>query len=113
LSREKAPSRGASEKQTSFITISLPQVVVNMEVVYKHVLKRKDGTLVNLHYEPVKSISKAQRVDEELFKTLMNGHYKPHNPDDFYMQPIRITYEEVTVDVQQIGDDRKDSNGSG
>lgn len=82
-----------------------------MEIVRRHILKRIDGVPVNIHFEPVKSISKALRVDEDLFHTLMTGHYKPDNPKDFYMQEIEITYREVTEDVQQIGDDKQDCNG--
>jgi hypothetical protein len=66
-----------------------------MEIVRRHILKRKDGVPVNLHFEPVKSISKALRVDADLFHTLMNGHFKPANPEDYYMQEIEIQYREV------------------
>jgi hypothetical protein len=84
-----------------------------MEVVRRHILKRVDGVPVNVRFEPVHSISRALRVDKELFDTLMNGHFKPDRPEDYYMQEIEISYKEVTEDVQQVGDDQQDSSGDG
>lgn len=66
-----------------------------MEVVRRHILKRVDGVPVNVRFEPVHSISRALRVDKELFYTLMNGHFKPDRPEDYYMQEIEISYREV------------------
>lgn len=67
-----------------------------METVERWVLKRSDGALMNWKYEPVKNIRAAARFDgPELFEQLMNGHHKPINPSDYYIQPIKITYEEV------------------
>lgn len=67
-----------------------------METVECWVLKRHDGIPVNWKFEPVKSLRSAARFYEtELFEQLMSGHHKPNNPDDYYISPIKITYEEV------------------
>lgn len=66
-----------------------------MEIVQRHVLRRKDGAYMNIWFEPVKSFSRAVRLDEDGFHTLMTGRFKPDNPEDYYLQPIQITYEVI------------------
>ena len=67
-----------------------------MEIVYSNIVKRWDGAMVNIRYEPVTSIRMALRFNvPEDFEVLMNGHHKPKEPSDYYLQPIKITYEEV------------------
>lgn len=66
-----------------------------METVRRYILKHVDGYPVDIRFERVKTIRAALRLDDDLFRQLMTGHFKPPNPGDYYMQPIQITYEEV------------------
>lgn len=68
-----------------------------METYTSYIVKRSDGAMVNVHFEPVKTIRSALRFyNEEDFQTFINGYYKPENPEDYYLQAIKTTYEEVT-----------------
>lgn len=66
-----------------------------METVRRYILKHVDGYPVNIRFERVKTIRAALRLDDDLFRQLMTGHYKPDNPDNYYMQEIEVTYREV------------------
>ncbi|RCW44253.1 hypothetical protein [Paenibacillus prosopidis] len=70
-----------------------------METYMSYVVKHKDGYMVNVHFKSVESIKFALRFNHvEDFKNFMIGHYKPENPEDYYLQPIKTTYEEVESD---------------
>lgn len=72
-----------------------------MEIVRRHIVKHIDGYPVNFRLEPVKSIREAFRVNEETFHIRMTGHFKPDNPEDYYMQEIEISYREVAEDERE------------
>lgn len=67
-----------------------------MEVKRRIIMKRVDGVPVNLHYEPVKSISAAARFhDIDEYNNFINGYYRPANAEMYKPQAIQITYEEL------------------
>jgi len=67
-----------------------------MEVHTTHIVKRKDGAMVDIHLNPVRSIKSALRFHNiEDYEKFIHGYYGPDNPADYYLQPIKITYEEV------------------
>jgi hypothetical protein len=71
-----------------------------METYTSFVVKRTDGAMVNIRYEPVKTIRSALRFNnEEDFQTFITGYYKPDNPEEYYLQPIKTSYEEIEIDV--------------
>lgn len=60
------------------------------------IMKRVDGVPVNLHYEPVRSLSAAARFNDiDEYNAFINGYYKPSDDSMYKPQTIRITYEEV------------------
>lgn len=60
------------------------------------VKRRSDGVIVNVRLQPAKDIKSALRFNhDEDFEIFINGHYGPDDPEDYYLQPIRVTYEEV------------------
>lgn len=70
-----------------------------METVHAYAVRHKDGAYVNIRWEPVKSIKYALRAgNPEDLNTILNGHYKPEHPEDYYLQPIEISYKEVETD---------------
>lgn len=70
-----------------------------METVHAYAVRHKDGAYVNIRWEPVKGIKNAYRSqDREGLLTVLYGVHKPDNPNDFYLQPITIKYEEDTPD---------------
>jgi len=71
-----------------------------MEVKRRIIIKRTDGVPVNLHYEPVKTISAAGRFNDiEAYNTFIHGYYGPTNTELYKPQKIKITYEEEEDDV--------------
>ena len=69
-----------------------------MEIVQSYAVRRKDGAYVNIHWEPVKSVVYALRDrSPEALNSILHGHYRPSNPQDYYLQPITITYQEDPV----------------
>lgn len=71
-----------------------------MESHLSNIVKRhSDGAMVTLRLEPAKDIRAALRFNHvEDYQTFINGHYGPADPTDYYLQPIKITYEEVRED---------------
>jgi hypothetical protein len=71
-----------------------------METHFSNIVKRRsDGMMVTLRLEIAKDIKSALRFNrEEDYETFINGHYGPSNVEDYYLQPIKITYEEVQED---------------
>lgn len=68
-----------------------------METHISYVVKHIDGYMVNVRFQSVESIRFALRFNHvEDFNNFMIGHYKPDNPEKYYLQPIKTTYEEVT-----------------
>lgn len=62
------------------------------------VKRHSDGAMVDVHLQPVKTMKSALRFNyAEDYEKFINGFYGPDNPDDYYLQPIKITYEEVQV----------------
>jgi len=71
------------------------------EVKHRIIVVRTDGVPVNLHYEPVKTISAAARFnDMEGYETFMTGHFKPPDRSIYEPKRLRITYE-----LEDDGDD--------
>lgn len=67
-----------------------------METYRSYVVKHKDGYMVNIHFEPVKSIRYAFRFNHvEDFNNFMIGYYKPESPEDYFLQEIETSYKEV------------------
>lgn len=68
-----------------------------MESHLSNIVKRhSDGAMVTLRLELAKDIKSALRFNkEEDYQTFINGHYGPEDPADYYLQPIKVTYEEV------------------
>jgi hypothetical protein len=73
-----------------------------MESHFSSIVKRRsDGVMVTLRLEIAKDIKSALRFNRvEDYETFINGHYGPEDPTDYYLQPIKVTYEEVQ-DVQK------------
>lgn len=71
-----------------------------MESHFTNIVKRRsDGVMVTLRLEVAKDIRSAVRFKHpEDYEMFINGHYGPEDPTDYYLQPIKITYEEVTED---------------
>ena len=71
-----------------------------METHFSNIVKRRsDGVMVTVKLEPAKDIKAALRFNHEVdFTTFINGHYGPDDPTDYYLQPIKVTYEEVAED---------------
>jgi hypothetical protein len=70
-----------------------------MESKIRIALRRTDGAYVNLHYEPVKSLSRAARfTDIEEYRAFLSGYYKPPDAALYVPQFFKITYEEVSED---------------
>lgn len=69
-----------------------------METHKSYAVRHKDGYYVNVRWEPVKGIKNAYRSqDHDGLLTVLNGVHKPEKPEDFYLQPITITYQEDPV----------------
>lgn len=68
-----------------------------METHTTNIVKRhSDGAMVNVRFEPVENIKSALRFNRtEDFVNMINGHHRPSDPADYYLQPVKITYEEV------------------
>jgi hypothetical protein len=65
-----------------------------METKRRIIIQRIDGEFVNLHFQPVKTISAAARfnnIDE--YDQFMNGFYGPHDPSLYRPATLKITYE--------------------
>ena len=77
-----------------------------MESHHSNIVKRRsDGVIVNIHLQPAKDIRSALRFKhQEDYETFIYGHYGPEDTEDYYLQPITITYEEVH-DVQEKRND--------
>lgn len=70
-----------------------------METYNSFLVKHIDGYMVNIRYEPVKTIRSALRFNTvEEFQVFINGHYKPDKPEEYSLYPIEIQYKEVTED---------------
>lgn len=69
-----------------------------MESHFTSIVKRRsDGAMVTLRLEIAKNIKSAVRFNHvEDYETFINGHYGPADPSDYYLQPIKVTYEEVS-----------------
>jgi hypothetical protein len=72
----------------------------SMETHISNIVKRhSDGAMVTLRLEPAKDMRSAARFkNKEDYETFIKGHYGPDDPTDYYLQPIKITYEEATED---------------
>lgn len=71
-----------------------------MEIHFSNIVKRRsDGVMVTVRLEIAKDIKSALRFNHvEDYETFINGHYGPSDVTDYYLQPIRIMYEEVDAD---------------
>lgn len=68
-----------------------------METHFSNIVKRRsDGEMITLRLEIAKDIRSALRFNHvEDYQTFINGRYGPDDPLDYYLQTIRIMYEEV------------------
>lgn len=71
-----------------------------METHKAYAVRHKSGVYVNIRWEPVEGIRQSfRRSKKEDLLTVLHGHYKPNNVDDFTIQPIKVTYQEDNGDV--------------
>lgn len=73
-----------------------------METKIRYALRRIDGAYCNLHYEPVKDLTRAARwTDIDSFEQFIKGYYKPPDASIYYPQMIEITYRELENDERE------------
>lgn len=78
-----------------------------METVHRIIMKHIDGYPVNLRYEPVQSLARANWFHTiEDYETFINGYYKPPDASKYVPQVIEITYRECEPDEPISKDSR-------
>lgn len=71
-----------------------------MEIHFSNIVKRRsDGAMITIRLEIAKDIRSALRFNHVVdYQTFINGVHGPDDPLDYYLQAIRIMYEEVNED---------------
>jgi hypothetical protein len=64
-----------------------------METKERFIIQRNDGALINLHYQPVKSLFTAARFnsEEEGYHFLRDSHFKTDEPELYRVIPVEIS----------------------